>query len=328
MWAEHSFGVDCLVLFLIILARYFVAAGCCWYLVRFCAPRSAAGSSERHERRIREGIHHDIRLSVLSAAVFALAAAAVLWLQSRGYTRLYEGVNPGNWWYLGVSYLSVLILQDGVFYATHRLFHHPALYAAFHHGHHHSSRPTPWTSFAFDPPEAMVQALFLVGVVMLIPLHLFTLLAVLSTMTVWAIVNHLDLDFLPSRFPHHLLGRWVIGPAHHSLHHRRPTGHFGLYFTFWDRVFGTQDTGYATAMSTAAAAPQSGSVPASQSFEEPRGSAHVLAGLAPPCRPPMLKAGGGSLHLQRQLLSARRSEQSNQRGDLIGRIGGDSCWWC
>lgn len=323
MGAEHSFGGDCLVLFLIILARYFVAAGCCWYLVCFCVPRAAAGSSERHERRIREGIHHDIRLSVLSAAVFALAAAAVLWLQARGYTRLYEGVSPGNWWYLGVSYLSVLILQDGVFYATHRLFHHPALYIAFHRGHHHSSRPTPWTSFAFDPLEAMVQALFLVGVVMLIPLHLFTLLAVLSTMTVWAIVNHHDLDFLPSRFPHHLLGRWMIGPAHHSLHHRRPTVHFGLYFTFWDRVFGTQDTGYATGLKMAAAAPRSGRVPASQSFQGPRGTAHRLVELVHSCRPPMLNAVGGSLHLQHQHLSSQRSGQSTLRGDLISRIGGD-----
>ncbi|MFN9694447.1 MAG: sterol desaturase family protein [Synechococcaceae cyanobacterium] len=271
MGAERSFGFDCLALFLIILARYFVAAGFCWCLVHFCAPHAAAASSERQEQRLREGIRHDIRLSVLSAAVFALAAAAVLWLQAQGHTRLYAGANPSNWWYLGVSYLLVLFLQDGMFYATHRLFHHPALYAAFHRGHHRSRRPTPWTSFAFDPPEALVQALFLVGVVMLIPLHVITLLAVLSTMTVWAIVNHLDLDSLPSRFPHHLLGRWVIGPAHHSLHHRRPSLHFGLYFTFWDRVCGTQDNAYATGLSALAAMPSLEGLAASQPLQEPRG---------------------------------------------------------
>lgn len=242
-------------MFLIILARYFLAAGGCWWLVRLCRPEATAASSESQDRRIADGIRHDIRLSVLSAAVFALAAASVLWLQAHGITRLYAGVDPRDWWYLGVSYLAVLILQDAVFYATHRLFHHPALYTAFHGGHHRSRRPTPWTSFAFDPPEALVQALFLVGVVMLIPLHLITLLAVLSTMTVWAIVNHLDLDCLPRRFPHHLLGRWVIGPAHHSLHHRRPSAHFGLYFTFWDRVCGTQDAGYAQGLSAPPASP-------------------------------------------------------------------------
>ena len=253
MGAEHSFGADSLVLFLIILARYFLAAGGCWLLIRACQRRRKAAASPLQDRRLREGILHDIRLSVLSAAVFAVAAAAVLWLQAHGYTRLYASVAPSTCWYLGVSYLIVLILQDGMFYVTHRLFHHPRLYAAFHRGHHRSRRTTPWTSFAFDPPEALLQALFLVGVVMLIPLHLITLLAVLSTMTVWAIVNHLELDCLPRRFPHHLLGRWLIGPAHHSLHHRRPSLHFGLYFTFWDRVCGTQDRGYATGMALAAA---------------------------------------------------------------------------
>ncbi|MCP9792441.1 sterol desaturase family protein [Vulcanococcus limneticus Candia 3F8] len=253
MWAWHSFGADSLAWFLIILARYFLVAGGCWCLIRLCRPQATAPASELQSRGIRDGIRHDIRLSVLSAAVFAPAAAAVPWLQAHGITKLYVGADTNTWWYLGVSYLAVLILQDAVFYATHRLFHHPALYAAFHRGHHHSHRPTPWTSFAFDSPEALVQALFLVGVVMLIPLHLITLLAVLSTMTVWAIVNHLDLEWLPRRFPHHLLGHWVIGPAHHSLHHHRPSVHFGLYFTFWDRVFGTQHAGYSRDLRASAA---------------------------------------------------------------------------
>jgi lathosterol oxidase len=248
-WAESSFGTDSLALFLIILARYFLAAGGCWWLVRACRPVASAAAMAQQGKRIRDGIRHDIRLSVLSSAIFAVAAAAVLWLQAQGFTKLYGGVDPNTWWYLGVSYLTVLILQDALFYATHRLFHHPALYSTFHRGHHRSRQPTPWTSFAFDMPEALVQAVFLVAIVMLIPLHLITLLAVLSTMTVWAIVNHLDLDCLPRNFPHHLLGRWVIGPAHHSLHHRRPSLHFGLYFTFWDRVCGTQDDRYARGLS-------------------------------------------------------------------------------
>jgi sterol desaturase/sphingolipid hydroxylase (fatty acid hydroxylase superfamily) len=99
----------------------------------------------------------------------------------------------------------------------------------------------------------LVQSLFLVMVVMLIPLHLITLLAVLSTMTVWAIVNHLDLDYLPRWFPHHWLGRWVIGPAHHALHHRRSSVHFGLYFTFWDQVCSTHDVGYSTGLNASTA---------------------------------------------------------------------------
>ncbi len=186
----------------------------------------------------------DIQLSVISTIVFALAIAAVMTFQEQGLTQLYGQVQDHPWWYLGVSYGAVLILQDGYFYATHRLFHHPTLYRWFHKGHHRSRQPTPWTSFAFDPLEAVVQSLFLIAIVMLIPLHFVTLLAVLTTMTMWAIVNHLGLEVLPIHFPHHWLGRWVIGPAHHSLHHRRHGHHFGLYFTFWDRVFGSEDPAY------------------------------------------------------------------------------------
>jgi sterol desaturase/sphingolipid hydroxylase (fatty acid hydroxylase superfamily) len=92
--------------------------------------------------------------------------------------------------------------------------------------------------------ESLTHALFLVGVVWLIPLHLGTILAVLTTMTIWAVVNHLGLEQLPVRFPHHWLGRWIIGPAHHSVHHDHQNKHFGLYFTFWDRLLGTEDRAY------------------------------------------------------------------------------------
>ncbi|EDY38311.1 sterol desaturase family protein [Cyanobium sp. PCC 7001] len=241
----HGFAESGVSFFAIILLRYFLVAGGVWWLL-YARRGLHAGREGDHRRPDRPGeIRRDIRLSVFSAGVFALATAGVMTLHGLGLTRLYSQPQQYGWWYLGVSYLAVLVLQDGFFYATHRLFHHPALYGWFHQGHHRSRQPTPWTSFAFDPLEAAVQALFLVGLVVVVPLHLGTLLAVLSTMTVWAMVNHLGLDHLPLRFPHHWLGRWVIGPAHHSVHHRRQRAHYGLYFTFWDRIFGTEDPAYA-----------------------------------------------------------------------------------
>ena len=92
--------------------------------------------------------------------------------------------------------------------------------------------------------EALIQGLFLVGIVFLLPLHYTTLIAVLMTMTAWAVVNHLGLELLPLSFPHHWLGRWCIGPAHHSIHHRKYNLHYGLYFTFWDKLLGTHDPSY------------------------------------------------------------------------------------
>jgi sterol desaturase/sphingolipid hydroxylase (fatty acid hydroxylase superfamily) len=241
---DHSFGFYGIAFFGIILARYFLVAGSMYFC--FYSPWSDAfiHHNLQHWPPTWKSIQHDIMLSVLSAAVFALAAAFILSGYSWGITRLYSQAQQYGLWYLGISYVVVLILQDTYFYFTHRLFHHPALFRWLHQGHHRSRYPTPWTSFAFDALEAIVQSLFLIGVVFIIPLHFITLIAVLTTMTVWAVLNHLGIDRLPAAFPHHWLGRWFIGPAHHSVHHRKYTMHYGLYFTFWDRLLGTQDPDY------------------------------------------------------------------------------------
>jgi len=145
----------------------------------------------RHWSPSWRSIQQDITLSVLSAGVFALAAAFIMTGYSWGITRLYSHPQQYGLCYLGVSYGAVLVLQDAYFYFTHRLFHHPSLFRWLHQGHHRSRYPTPWTSFAFDPLEAIVQSLFLVGIVFV-----------------------------------------------------KYTVHYGLYFTFWDKLLGTQDPDY------------------------------------------------------------------------------------
>ncbi|MGB8701588.1 MAG: sterol desaturase family protein [Thermosynechococcaceae cyanobacterium] len=241
---NRSFEFYGIALFGIILLRYFLIAGGI-YLFLYSPYRSSFITHNLlYHPPSWQSIQHDIKLSVLSTGVFALASASVLSGYSWGVTWLYSDAQQYGLWYLGVSYGVVLVLQDTYFYFTHRLLHHPSLFTKFHQGHHRSRYPTPWTSFAFDPLEAIIQALFLIGVVFIIPLHFITLIAVLTTMTVWAVVNHLGIDRLPLAFPHHWLGRWFIGPAHHSVHHLKYTVHYGLYFTFWDKRLDTQDLNY------------------------------------------------------------------------------------
>ena len=235
---NHSFGFYGIAFFAIILARYFLVAGVTYWCFYSQLNQPLINSNRRRS------IQADIILSVISAGVFALAAAVIMLGYQWGITRLYSHYQQYGLWYLGASYAVVLILQDTYFYFTHRLFHHPLLFPWLHQGHHRSRYPTPWTSFAFDPLEAVVQSLFLVGIVFIIPLHFVTLIAVLSTMTIWAVLNHLGIDRLPSSFPHHWFGKWFIGPAHHSIHHLKYRVHYGLYFTFWDKVLGTDDPNY------------------------------------------------------------------------------------
>ena len=228
----NSFAKHTLCLFAIIMLRYLAVASLAVLLIR------------NHSIRLDQDAIHDLRLSLVSAIIFAVALATAIQLHSLGLTRIYDQPETYGWWYIGASYWIALVLQDSYFYATHRLFHLPQFYRWTHKGHHRARQPSPWTSFAFDPIESIAHATFFVVIICLLPLHLGTILAVLTTMTAWAVVNHLGLEQLPAHFPHHWLGHWIIGPAHHSVHHEHQDKHFGLYFTFWDRVIGTEERSY------------------------------------------------------------------------------------
>ncbi|MBE9204605.1 sterol desaturase family protein [Synechocystis salina LEGE 06099] len=241
---DYSFGIYGLIFFVIILLRYFLIAGGTYAF--FYSPWGQSLISSQFPINIPpwSSIRKDIKLSVISAMVFAVAAAFIFSSYGWKINRLYFDPYQHGLWYLGVSYILVLLLQDTYFYFTHRLFHHHLLFPLFHQGHHCSRYPTPLTSFAFDLPEAIVQSFFLIVVVSLIPLHFFTLLAILITMTIWSVINHLGIDRLPLTFPHHWLGKYFIGTAHHSLHHLKHNANYGLYFTFWDKILGTEDPTY------------------------------------------------------------------------------------
>ncbi|MEH1800276.1 MAG: sterol desaturase family protein [Nostoc sp.] len=206
--------------------------------------KSLANQSLRLKPLMSCSIRKDIELSILSAVVFAICGAFILSEYSLGATLLYTDLWKYGLWYLVVSFIAVLVLQDTYFYFIHRMFHQPLIFRWMHYGHHRSGEPTPWSSSAFDLPEAIVQAFFFVGVSFIVPLHFITLVAALITMTVWAVFTHLGFELFPSSFKNYWIGKWLIGSMHHSIHHRKYKVHYGLYFTFWDKLLGTEDPSY------------------------------------------------------------------------------------
>jgi sterol desaturase/sphingolipid hydroxylase (fatty acid hydroxylase superfamily) len=241
---NHSFCFYSFFFFGIIFARYFLIAGGAYLLFYSILGKFLAKRSLRLNPPLSRLIWKDVELSILSAVVFALCAAFIISEYDLGVTLLYTDPRKYGLWYLGVSFVAILILQDTYFYFIHRMFHHRLLFRWMHFGHHISGEPTPWSSFAFDLPEAIVQSFFFVSVVFIVPLHFITLIAVLMTMTIWSVLTHLGFELFPSSFKSHWFGRWFIGSAHHSIHHRKYTVHYGLYFTLWDKLLGTQDPNY------------------------------------------------------------------------------------
>lgn len=240
---NHSFWFSWFLFFSVILVRYFLIAGGAYLLFYSVLRMPLTNRSLRLLPPKGCSIQKDIELSVLSAVVFALCAALITEYGLK-VTLLYTDLQKYGFWYLGVSFVTVLLLQDTYFYFIHRMFHHPRIFKWMHHGHHRSGNPTPWSSFAFDLPETILQALFFVGVIFIVPLHFITLVVLLMTMTVWAVLTHLGFEVFPSSSTPHWLGRWLIGSKHHLIHHRKYRVHYGLYFTFWDKLLGTEDFKY------------------------------------------------------------------------------------
>lgn len=227
-----------LAFFAIILTRYFLVAGGTYWLFYSSSNKFWVSQWEKIKYPSWKSVKKDITLSVTATVALAICSAMVMTVYDSGATRLYLSIDDYGIWYFVVSFFGIIFLQDACYYFLHRGFHHPWLFNWIHRGHHRSKQPTPWTSFALDFPEALIQGLFLVAVVFLVPIHFAVLALCLITMTVWAVINHLGFELFPG-FPHHWLGQWFISSDHHSLHHRHYTRHYGLYFTFWDRLLGT-----------------------------------------------------------------------------------------
>lgn len=240
-----TIGWHSLVFFGFTVIGYFSAAGGLYAFYRLRpSSRFALSLADRTPAKIWSSIRNDVILSVLSSGIFAFCAALMMSAFERGYTRLYLESDRYGFWYLGFSLVLVILLQDTYFYFTHRLAHHPKCYKWLHQGHHHFKNPTPWTAFSFDPAEALIQAIYLMAVVFIVPMHFSVLCAVVLVMTLGALIHHFGFRLFEDSTLGRWLGSWMVGPLHHWMHHRKYTAHYSLYFTFWDKVMGTQQEGY------------------------------------------------------------------------------------
>lgn len=225
----------------IIIARYFLIVWPIhWALWKRPVHRVKARRLSRRDPT-PETVQHEIKLSVISAFIYALPAAIVLEMWKAGGTALYSGpvVTAPGIGYLIFSGFIYLFAQDTYFYWTHRLMHHKKLFALTHAGHHKSVQPTPYASFSFDPLEALISAWFLPVLALFIPLHVGMALVLLMLMTINAVFNHAGWEVYPDRWVKGWFGKIMITASHHNLHHTKFRGNYGLYFRFWDQLMGT-----------------------------------------------------------------------------------------
>ncbi len=229
-----------LIFFLAILLRYFIAAGI-FYGYYYVLHSKKYSKKRLSHRGVRKGqMKKEINWSIRSSAIFALVGALTYWLWQQELTAVYTDISKFGYWYLPLSLVLILLIHETYYYWIHRVMHHPKIFRIVHKVHHDSLTPTPWTAFSFHPWESLLEAIILPVILIVIPVHPLVLGLYLVLMTLSSVVNHLDIEIYPEAFQKSPIGKLFIGATHHHYHHEEFKTNYGLYFTFWDKLMGTE----------------------------------------------------------------------------------------
>jgi ring-1,2-phenylacetyl-CoA epoxidase subunit PaaE len=187
---------------------------------------------------------HDLWHSFSSVLIFATIDTALVFVEKQGYSMLYYDVDRWGWPWLIASFLIALIFNDTYFYWTHRAMHHPRLYNIFHKIHHQSTDPSPLTSFAFHPSAAVVENLGNFLLPFIFPIHFGVVIAVQVFDMLNNVMAHLGYELYPKNWTKLPFLKYKTTSTHHNMHHELFDGNYALYFTWWDKMMGTEFPNY------------------------------------------------------------------------------------
>jgi len=191
-----------------------------------------------------DDVRREILASLRTAIIFSLNGAAITYGAIRGIVTIYLDFEQAGITYLAISLVAMILAHDTYFYWVHRLMHLPRLYPYFHRTHHRSVTPTAFAAYAFDVPEALVMAAFTPLWLLFVPMHALGLFLFMAFMIVRNVMGHCGVELMPRALADSRWFGWINSSTHHDLHHSSFHYNYGLYFTWWDRLMGTEHPAY------------------------------------------------------------------------------------
>jgi Delta7-sterol 5-desaturase len=181
--------------------------------------------------------------SVQTVGVYAFTTIFIVWGLRHGILKSISG----DYGMIGnlATLAAILVAHDAYFYWAHRTMHHPRLFKTFHRLHHRSITPTPFAAYSFAIPEAFVMALFMPLWQLFVATPGVVLFSFLAIMILRNAMGHAGFELQPRWWLSTPLTRWINTTTHHDLHHSGSFNHnYGLYFTWWDKMMGTEHPAY------------------------------------------------------------------------------------
>lgn len=224
--------------------RYAVPAGLAAALVFAWAPDWLRRRKLQSRQPGAADFRREIGLSLLTVLIFSLNGFGIHLGIQAGLYRVYGEIAAHGWAWFAASIGLALLAHDTYFYWVHRAMHHRWLYRRVHRLHHRSVTPTPWAAYAFHPAEAVIEAAFLPLFLLAVPMHGLAIALFLVVMIVRNVMGHAGFELHPAGMARSRWLGWLTTTTHHDMHHARPGGNYGLYFTWWDRLMGTEHADY------------------------------------------------------------------------------------
>jgi lathosterol oxidase len=186
-------------------------------------------------------VRKEILWSGITSLIFGVASVLMIIAWQQGLTALYTDWDKYSLFYLPASLLLVLLVHDTYYYWLHRWMHRSKrIYRLVHKTHHDSIITNAMTSFSFHPIESILQAVFIPVLVLFLPMHVGVLIILLLIMTLSGTINHAGAELYGKATNRSIFWDWIIGARHHDIHHKKFTFNYGLYFSIWDRIMGTE----------------------------------------------------------------------------------------
>jgi sterol desaturase/sphingolipid hydroxylase (fatty acid hydroxylase superfamily) len=211
------------------LLLYFSFAGTAWILSRSILPRIGIGRAV-DMRALRKGqISREIRLSLVSIAMFGLLTVLQAIALRLGWIRLNWEASRAT---IAVEVVALFLWNEVHFYLCHLLLHRRWLYRHVHRWHHESVVPTPFATYGFHWIEALMLGSVLLLATLAHDFHPMSLAALPLLSLFFNTIGHWNYDIFS--------GAVRSASVEHGRHHRMVGGNYGFYLPWMDILFRTQ----------------------------------------------------------------------------------------
>lgn len=221
------FGINILRYVLVTVVFYF---GLKWGFGRFKIQKKFPA----RDVIIQENLYSFAGLLVLS-----VTTVLALRLNSVVIPKIYYDYNAHSTGFHVLMLIVFMLYQDAYFYFVHRLLHTDFFYKRIHFIHHQFVNPTPFTFLAQHPLDLFMQSLGGFLFVFLVPMHPADLVINSFLLTLMNVYAHSGYEFFPAGFTRIPVLNLLSTSTNHNMHHSHNQCNYGLWFTVWDRIFGT-----------------------------------------------------------------------------------------